>query len=97
MPDPIRIPLPAFHQARLASINNGLLNAQQAVAVEQARREELLSAVVGMTQNASGLAKEGWTAGIDGDCIVLTPPTPPVPQLVPDIGPDGVSDAAATG
>lgn len=97
MSDPIHVSLPAFHQARLATLAAELLKAEHAVALERARRDELLSSVVGMEHDANALAGEGWTAAVVGSEVVLTPPVAQTPQLVPDIGPSGVSEAAAAG
>ncbi len=88
---PITIPLSAHHQKRFAEIR-----AQEAQLTSLLN--EIAGAIVGVTHDPAELARTGHTVQLspDGTALLVIPPVPTKPALVPDIGADGVSEAAAT-
>ena len=86
MLDPIRIPLSEHQVKRLAAF-------QADVQAIQVRVSDTVTAYVASVCDPASV--QGWDIRQVGSEIVCTPPTKP--QLVPDIGPDGVSASAAAG
>ncbi len=92
MSEPITIPLTVHHQRRFAEIRS-----QQAILTAQLN--EAVTAIVGVTHDPADLLATGHSVHLspDGQSLVIVAPTPTAPTLVKDIGPDGVSESAATG
>lgn len=86
MTDPIRIPLSEHQLKRLAAFQADM----QAL---QARLNDTITVLVASVCDPASM--QGWDIRQVGNEIVCTPPSKP--ELVPDIGPDGVSASAAAG
>lgn len=86
MTEPIKIPLSVHQQKRLAAF-------QQDANALNARLADTVTAIVAGQIDPESV--QGWDIRQVGTDIVCTPRQKP--QLVPDIGPDGVSESAAAG
>lgn len=93
-PKPITVQLSSYQQHRVAMMQ------QEFQAVRQIQDQRLSDTVTAMlAHDIDPASVQGWDIrlGPDGSTIVCTPPAEEQkPRLVKDIGPDGVSEAAAT-
>ncbi len=92
MTDAITIPLTVHHQKRFGEIRS-----QQALLTAQLN--EAVTAIVGVTHDPAELMASGHSVQLspDGKSLLIVASEMLNPALVKDIGPDGVSDSAATG
>ncbi len=94
-PQPIIIPLSAHQLQRFTAFQ---IEAQTAAKAIELRVSDTVTAIVAGQIDPATV--QGWNIQLTGESITCTPPAPaeaPKPQLVKDIGENGVSEAAATG
>ncbi len=94
MTDPIRIPLSTHQQALFAGFKAQGAQLDAQVTALNARLSAAVESLIAGVVDPKTI--QDWSIQYDGPEIVCAPPLPAKPALVPDIGPDGVSEAAAT-
>lgn len=95
MADSISFPLSKYHLAQLAQIKTRSERAQIEFNAAQDALNQVITAVIGATHDPVQF-QDGWTVEQKDEAIVCTPKELAKQQLLQDIGPDGVSEAAAT-